>query len=186
MIHAVFKRRDGELAVYGADGRLWSAIAASGDARGDGLHPPYGSGYPIAPGHYRLVGQTPLDPPTPEDGSGIIYVDDLDTAALQILVNAGRAKPRGADVEIAGISLPVGGLARYGRSAIAIHGGGAALSRLAPAEDPLAPFQRLTRGDGGTRVHNADLVRLMALLAPVYASNTIVFSAIGDPPRLQL
>ena len=184
MIHVVFRRRDEELAVYGPDGKLWSAIAASGDARSDGAQPPYGAGYPVAPGHYRLIGQTELDPPTAEDGYGIIYVDDLDIAALQLLVNAGRARLRGSEVEIAGLTLPVGGLARYGRSAIAIHGGGPNLARLSPPEDPLAPFQRLSRGAGASRLHNADLVRLMALLAPVFATNTVVFSAVGDPPRL--
>jgi hypothetical protein len=184
MIHAVFERRSERLAIFGPDGRLWHAMDATGDAGGGGMRAPYGPGFPIAPGHYRLVGQTDHDPPTPDDGPGLIYADDLDTAALQTLVNAGRATMRGATVEIARLAGAVGGLAQWSRSAIAIRGGGASLARLTPPEDPLAPYQRLTRGDGGVRLHNADLARLMQILAPVYPSNTIVLTALGDPVRL--
>ena len=183
MIHVVFERRLGRLAVFGPDGRLWHALEAAGDAGRDGPRAPYGPGFPIAPGHYRLIDQTAYDPPTPEDGPGLIFIDDVDTATLQQLVNAGRARMRGADAEIASLTAGVGGLARYGRSAIAIRGGGAAL---VPPEDPLAPYQRLTRGDGGVRVHNADLARLMQILAPVYGKETIVLTVLGDPPRLML
>jgi hypothetical protein len=84
-------------------------------------------------------------------------------------------------VEIASLPGMVGALVQYGRSAIAIRGGGPSL---APPEDPLAPYQRLTRGDGGVRVHNADLARLMQILAPLYGIQTIVFTVLGDPPRL--
>lgn len=184
MIHAVFERRSERLSVFGPDGRLWHTVAATGDAAGGGMRAPYGPGFPIAPGHYRLIGQTAHDPPTPDDGPGLIYVDDLDTAALQTLINAGRATQRGASAEIARLTVPVGGLAQWNRSAIAIRGGGASLARSAPAEDPLAPYQRLTRGDGGVRVHNADLARLMQILDPIYAANTIVLTALGDPARL--
>jgi hypothetical protein len=184
MIHAVFDRRLERLSLFGPDGRLLHTVAASGDAGGSGMRPPYGPGFPIAPGHYRLIGQTAHDPPTADDGPGLIYVDDLDTAALQNLINAGRATMRGASVEIARLTVPVGGLAQWNRSAIAIRGGGATLAHAAPAEDPLAPFQRLTRGDGGTRVYNADLARLMQILDPLYAANTIVFTVLGDPVRL--
>jgi hypothetical protein len=184
MIHAVFERRSERLSLFGPDGRLWHAVRASGDAAGNGMRPPYGPGFPIAPGHYRLIGQTAHDPPTADDGPGLIYVDDLDTAALQTLINAGRATMRGALVEIARLTAPVGGLAQWSRSAIAIRGGGASLARLTPPEDPLAPYQRLTRGDGGARLHNADVARLMQILEPIYASNTIVLTALGDPARL--
>ncbi|MEA2721241.1 MAG: hypothetical protein QOJ39_3105 [Candidatus Eremiobacteraeota bacterium] len=181
MIHAVFERRLGRLAVFGPDGRLWHGIDAAGDAGRDGARPPYGPRFPIPPGHYRLVGQTAFDPATPDDGPGLIYVDDVDTATLQQLLNAGRARMRGADVEIASLTAAVGALARYGRSAVAIRGGGTSLE---PPEDPLAPYQRLTRGDGGVRVHNADLARVMQILAPAYGTETIVFTVLGDPPRL--
>lgn len=184
MIHVVFERRAQRLAAFGPDGRSWLTIEASGDAAGAGMRPPYGPGFPVAPGHYRLIGQTEHDPATPDDGPGLIYVDDLDTQALQLLVNAGRATLRGADAEIARLVGSLGGLARYNRSAIALRGGGANLARFSPPEDPLAPYQRLTRGDGGVRLHNADLARLMQILGPLYASDTIVFTALGDPARL--
>ena len=184
MIHAVFERPSERLSVFGPDGRLWHAVNASGDAGGGGMRAPYGPGFPIAPGHYRLIGQTAHDPPTADDGPGLIYVDDLDTAALQTLVNAGRATMRGASAEIARLTGVVGGLAQWNRSAIAIRGGGALLARVTPPEDPLAPYQRLTRGDGGVRLHNADLARLMQILDPIYPSNTIVLTVLGDPARL--
>src|SRR5947209_426911 len=184
MIHAVFERRSERLAIFGPDGRLWHAVPATGDAAGGGTRAPYGPGFPIAPGHYRLIGQSAHDPPTPDDGPGLVYVDDLDTAALQVLVNAGRATLRGATVEIARMPGAVGGLAQWNRSAIAIRGGGASLPRAMPPEDPLAPYQRLTRGDGGVRLHNADLARLMQIFDPIYAANTIVLTVLGDPRRL--
>jgi len=155
VIHVVFERRLGRLAVFGPDGRLWHAVEANGDARRDGARPPYGPGFPIPPGHYRLTDQIEHDPATPDDGPGIIHVGDLDTAALQQLVHAGRARARDGGIEIARLAGAVGGLARYNRSAVAIRGGGAALAQRSPAEDPLAPYQRLTRGDGGVRVHNS-------------------------------
>jgi hypothetical protein len=184
MIHAVFERRAERLSVFGPDGRLWHAVAAAGDARGGGMRAPYGPGFPIAPGHYRLTGQAAHDPPTADDGPGVIYVGDLDTAALQNLVNAGRATARGTSVEIARLAGAVGGLAHWNRSAIAVRGGGGTLARLTPPEDPLAPFQRLTPGDGGVRLHNADLARLMQILDPFYTSNTIVLTVLGDPARM--
>jgi hypothetical protein len=183
VIHVVFERRLGRLAVFGPDGRLWHAVEAAGDAGRDGPRPPYGPGFPIPQGHYRLIEQTEYDPATPADGPGLIYVDDVDTATLQRLINAGRARMRGADAEIARLVVGVGELARHGRSAVAIRGGGASL---VPPEDPLAPYQRLTRGDGGVRLHNADLARVMQILAPLYATETIVFTVLGDPPRLTL
>jgi hypothetical protein len=186
MIHAVFERRAERLAVFGPDGRLWHAVPASGDARRDGTRPPYGPGFPVPPGHYRLIGQTELDPATPDDGPGLIYIDDLDTATLQQLLNAGRARMRGGDAEIARLVGAVGGLARYGRAAVAIRGGGASLALLNPPEDPLAPYQRLTRGDDGVRVHNADLARLLMIFAPVFGTNTVIFTVLGDPAPLSV
>jgi len=181
LIHVVFERRLGRLAVFGPDGRLWHAVEATGDAARNGPRPPYGPGFPIPPGHYRLIDQSEYDPATPADGPGIIYVDDLDTATIQQLVNAGRGRMRGAEIEIARLPGAVGGLARFGRSAIAIRGGGPSL---APPEDPLAPYQRLTRGDGGVRVANADLARIMQILAPLFGTETVVFTVLGDPVRL--
>jgi hypothetical protein len=184
MIHAVFERRSERLSLFGPDGRLWHTIAARGDAAGSGMRPPYGPGFPIAPGHYRLIGQTAHDAPTAEDGPGRIHVADLDTAALQTLVNAGRATMRGASAEIARLTAPVGGLVQWNRSDVAIRGGGASLAHATPPEDPAAPYQRLARGDGGVRVHNADLARLMQILEPNYERHTIVLTVLGDPAPL--
>lgn len=181
VIHVVFERRMGRLAVFGPDGRLWHAIEASGDAYRDGARPPYGPGYPMPPGHFRLVEQIEREPATPEDGPGLIAVADVDTAMRQRLVNAGRARARGGGLEIACLPGALGGLAQYGRASVVIRGGGASL---APFEDPLAPYQRLTRGDGCVRVHNADLARVMQILAPYYGIETIVLTVLGDPPRL--
>jgi hypothetical protein len=182
VIHLVFERRRGRLAVFGPDGRLWHAVEAEGDARRDGPRPPHGPGFPIPPGHYHLTGQVEHDPATPDDGPGLIYVDDLNTTTLQQLVHAGRARARDGGFEIARLPGAVGELARYGRTKIAIRGGGPALAQRSPAEDPLAPYQRLTPGDGGIRVHNADLARLMMILGPPFDSRgTVVLTVLGDP-----
>jgi hypothetical protein len=184
VIHVVFERRLGRLAAYGPDGRLWLLAEANGEARGVGGRSPHGPGYPVAPGHYRLLGQVEHEPATAEDGPGAIDVGDLDLATLSRIVDAGRARPRGRAYEIASLVAPAGELARFGRSAIVIHGGGPSLAHLVPPEDPLAPYQRLTRGDGGVRMHNADLARLMMILRPAFAEPaTVVFTVIGEPSR---
>lgn len=180
MIHVVVERRLGRLAVFGPDGRLWHAVAAEGDTRREGPRPPYGAGFPIPPGHYRLIDRLEHDPATPDDGPGLIYVDDLDTTTLQQLVHAGRARPRGEGIEIAWLAGAVGGLARYGRTKIVIRGG-AALDGPSAAEDPLAPYQPLTPSDGGIRVHNADLARLMMILGPHLGISTVVLTVLDDP-----
>jgi hypothetical protein len=184
VIHVVAERRFGRLAVYGPDGHLWHLADASGEARGTGARPPYGPGYPIAPGHYRLLGQVEHDPATAEDGPGAIDVGDLDSATLVRLTDAGRARVRGDQIEIASLAGRSGGLAQYGRTGVVIRGGGSGAANVASAEDPLAPYQRLTRSDGGIRLHNADLARLLIILKPAFAeATTIVFSVLGDPPR---
>ena len=171
MIHVVFERRAERMAVFGPEGRLWHTLAATGDTL-------------IPAGHYRLLGHSEHEAPTPDDGPGMIYVGDLDEAALRTLVDAGRARMRAGNVEIVRLLGAVGGLARYRRSGVAIRGGGPSLARLIPPEDPLAPYQRLTRGDGGVRVHNADLARLMLILGPVFATDTVVLTVLGEPaPR---
>ena len=186
MIHVVFERRLERLAVFGPDGRLWHAIPAVGDAPRHGTRAPYGPGFPIAPGHYRLVGRVEHDPATPEDGPGIIPVDDLDTTLLQRLVESGRARMRGGGVEIARLPGAVGGLAQYGRTGVVIRGGGPSLAHGTPPEDPLAPFQRLTRSDGGVRAHNADLARIIMILGPEFdRQKTVVFTVLGEPALLR-
>ena len=185
MIHVVFERRAERLAVYGPDGHLWHAVAASGDARRDGTGGPYGPGAPIPAGHYRLIGCTELEPGTPEDGVGRIEIADLDTTAVQNLMHAGRARMRGGQIEIARLAGAAGGLARSGRSGVAIRGGGAALAAQANPEDPLAPYQRLTPADGGVRVHNADVARLIQILANHVGAETVLFTVLGEPRHLR-
>lgn len=180
MIHVVVERRLGRLAVYGPDGRLWHAGDAEGDARRDGPRSPYGPGSPIPPGHYQLTGQVEHDPATPDDGPGLIYVDDLDTTALQQLVHAGRVRARDGGFEIARLPGPAGGLARYGRTAIRIRGGVAAAGRSSD-DDAVAPYQPLTPSDGGIRVHNADLARLMMILGPQFGAITVVLTVLAEP-----
>jgi len=187
VIHVVAERRLGRLAVYGPDGHLWHLADASGEARGAGMRAPYGPGNPIAPGHYRLLGQVEHDPPTAEDGPGAIDVGDLDNTTRRRLIDASRARVRGDALEIASLTGRAGGLAEYGRTAIVIRGGGTILAHLTPPEDPLAPYQRLTRSDGGLRLHNADLARLLIILKPAFKDETtIVLTVLGEPPRTSL
>jgi hypothetical protein len=182
VIHVVFERRLRRLAVFGPDGKLWHAIPATGAARRDGPRPPYGEGYPIAPGHYQLRGRVEHDPATAEDGPGVIYVDDLDPALLQRLIDAGRAKRRDGGIEIARLPGAVGGLAAHGRTGIVIHGGASPAAGTAVG-DPLAPFQPLTPTGGGVRAHNADLARLLMILGPEFdRASTVVFTVLGEPP----
>jgi hypothetical protein len=180
VIHVVFERRLRRLAVFGPDGRLWHTVDAEGDAGRDGARPPYGPGFPIPPGHYHLTGQVEHESATPDDGPGVIYIDDLDTTTLQTLVHAGRARARDGRFEIARLPGPAGGLARYGRQAVAIRGGVAAASRSSD-DDALVPYQPLTPSDGGARVHNADLARLMMILGPQFGQVTVVLTVLADP-----
>ena len=179
VIHVVFDGRSERLTVFGPDGHLWHRIAAGGEARG-AARLGTATGMVPAHGHYQLVGQVAHEPATADDGPGTIDVGDLDDSTLQRLVDAGRARRLGGGaVEIARLAGPVGRLALEGRSAVAIRGGGRSLSHLTPPEDPLAPYQRLTRTEG-VRVHNADLARLMMILAPAFATTTIVFTVLGE------
>jgi hypothetical protein len=179
VIHVVFDRRFQRLAVFGPDGHLWHKIAAGGDAHGAARFGP-AAGAALPEGHYLLVGQVVHDPATVDDGPGAIDVGNLDDGTLQRLVDAGRARRlRGETVEIARLAGRVGRLVHEGRGGFAIRGGGRALARLTPPEDPLAPYQRLTRTDG-VRVHNADLARLMMILAPAFATTTIVLTVLGE------
>lgn len=186
MIHVVFERRLERLAVFGPDGKLWHAIPATGAAPREGGPAPYGPGFPIPPGHYRLSGRLEHDPATPEDGPGVVYVADLEPALVRRLIDAGRAKRRDGGIEIARLPGAVGGLAEYRRSGVVIRGGGASLASSVPPEDPLAPFQRLTPTDGGVRAHNADLARLLMILGPeLDRAETVVFTVLGEPPPLR-
>ena len=182
MIHIVFERPLERLKVFLNDGSLWDSIEASGDAWGDGTSGPYGHDYPIAPGHYCVTAVDPIDPAIVSEGAGQIEVHDIGPATLSLLEGAGKAISAGSNVDIGGIGLPVGGLARYSREGIMIHGGGSNL--VEHGLNPLAPDQPLCKTEGCTRVHNADLARLMTLLNEEMSDNTVVYSVIGDPTPL--
>jgi hypothetical protein len=161
MIHVVFERRLGQLAVFGPDGKLWHAFPATGRI------PPLG--------HYRLTGRAEHDPATPDEGPGVIYVQDLDQTVVQRLLDAGRAKRRDGGLEIARLFGTVGGLAPYG-GASAIHGGASGR----PPDDALAPFQPLTSSATGIRAQNADVARLVMILGPEFDRNeTIVLTVLS-------
>jgi hypothetical protein len=183
MIHFVFNRPSGHLKVFRDDGSVWDTIEAGGDAWGSTPSAaPYGFYYPVRPGHYVLQAPLANVPPIVAEGAWKIPVVDIDAATLRLLVDAGRATAAGTDYAIGEIALPVGNLARDGRTEILIHGGGSNLPK--HGLDPFAPFQKLTKTHGCTRVHNADLARLVALVRQSIANNTFVYSIAGDPIKL--
>jgi hypothetical protein len=161
VIHVVFERRSGQLAVFGPDGKPWHAFPATGRI------PP--------PGHYRLTGRAEHDPATRDEGPGVIYVQDLDQTVVQRLLDAGRAKRRESGLEIARLSGAIGGLAPYG-GASAIHGGASELS----PDDAIAPFQPLTPSATGIRAPNADVARLLMILGPEFDRNETVILTIAN------
>jgi hypothetical protein len=81
----------------------------------------------------------------------------------------------GPNLVIGGISQPLGQLAKFARSAIMIHGGGS------DDPDPLEDYQPLCKTEGCTRLHNADLARVVAFLSPLADGNTIVYTIVGAP-----
>lgn len=178
MIHLVFNRPSGHLKIYDSDSTLWDTIEAAGDAWGSGSDLPYGHDCPMPPGHYRLQNCEPIAPPIRSEGGGQIAVTDLDPVTLTELTNAGHVIMSGEGCTIGGILAPLGGMAKYARAAIMIHGGGS------NAPDPFAPFQVLCKTEGCTRVHNADLTRLMRFFSDRASSNTFIYTAVGDPIHL--
>jgi hypothetical protein len=187
MVHLIFNRPSGNLKVYEPDKSLWDTLAAGGDAVGsDPAQAPWGLYYPCPPGHYVLsagIRNVP-DAANPdlviEEGPYRIPVSDMDAATLATLTAAGDASGAGSAVQIGGITLPIGGIAANGRDGILLHGGGTYLHGLTPPEDQ-APFQPLCKTEGCTRLHNADLIRLVGYLAPLFAGNTVVYSIFGNP-----
>lgn len=181
MIHLVFFRATNSLKVFGAGDVI--EFEASGDAWGnyhDGERAvQYGHDGSIAPGHYLLT-RVEEFPPIPSEGAAQIYVADLDDATLQHLLAAGKATITGDLVAIGGIELSRGGLGRFGRSEVMLHGGGSNLGE----PECFAPHQPLCRTFGCTRLHNDDLATLCALLKAKMAENVVVFSCIGDPEEL--
>lgn len=177
MIHLVFNRPSGKLKVYKADKSLWGELDAGGDTWGDGnpADGPYGHLWPCPPGHYLLEAPQVIAPPSAAEGAWQMPVVDLPSATIARLVQAHDATQSGPDLTVGGLTQPVGQLAKYGRSAIMIHGGGS------NDPDPLADYQPLCKTDGCTRLHNADLKRLVAFLSPLFADNTVVYTIAGAP-----
>lgn len=189
MIHLVFSRQSRQLKVFSSDGSLWKSFEASGaatgpDQSGDRDDPPYGFKYPIEPGHYVLEAPEPVpddDDARRSQGRWHFPIDDLTDNVVEVLVNAHRAKRVGDKLEIGGALLKTGGLERWGRSEILIHGGGWNLG----SRHSQDPHQTLCRTHGCTRMHNDDLETLVMFLRPkmppLSDGNTVVFSALGDP-----
>jgi hypothetical protein len=177
MVHLVFNRPTGKLKIFGADKSLWDVLDAGGDTWGDGnvADGPYGHQWPCPPGHYVLEPAQSIAPASAAEGAWQIPVADMPSAVATRLVGAHDAMQDGANVEIGGMSLPLGQLAKYGRSAIMIHGGGS------NDPDPLADYQPLCKTEGCTRMHNADLKRVVAYLSPLFGGNTIVYTIVGAP-----
>lgn len=177
MIHLVFNRPTGKLKIFKSDGSLWDVLDAGGDAWGDGdpADGPYGHLWPCPPGHYVLDAPESLSPPTAAEGSWQIPVVDMPGAVAERLVAAGHAVRDGGSLVMGGISQPLGQLEKFSRSAIMVHGGGS------NDPDPLADYQPLCKTNGCTRVHNADLKRVVAFLAPLFDGNTVVYTIVGVP-----
>jgi len=182
MIHLVFNRPDAILKVYDSLGQLYAEYTAQGDAwgnhDGDGGPPPYGTNCWCPPGHYRLDSPQFFDPPIISEGYGQIPVQDVDVDTLSELVSSGRATANGSSADIGGVDLPISQLAKYGRSAIMIHGGGS------NAPHPLDDQQQLCRTEGCTRLFNGEWKVLAHWLDPQYNGNHVIFSVLGDPQTL--
>ena len=170
MIHVVFSRLDYAIEVSGRGAVLrFPALSATDD--------------PLAAGHYRIARHVVHRPWTAGEGPGRIELADLDEAAVDDLVNAGRAVRRPGDdlLEIDGVVGAVGRFERRSRglgdpAGASIRGGGT-------GADAVAPFQRLVPPPGGgARVHNADLMRLVELLfgGGADARRVRVFSVVGN------
>ena len=181
MLHLVFNRASNKLKVFVADA-LQYTLEANGSAWGDGgPNSPYGYQCQMPPGHYKLTKVERIDPPIPSEGAGQIYVADITQKDISALAIQGKARWDGDRVIIGGVSLLIGCLAKYNRSEIMIHAAGSNLGVPACFE----PMQPLCRTFGCTRVHNADLAKLMDLLEPQIANGQhIIFSAIGNSPEL--
>jgi hypothetical protein len=187
MIHLIFDRPSAALKVYDGDGSPWRTFVAGGDAWGNhGVSddatppaPPYGHACWMPPGHYMLDAVQVFARPNDSEGYGQIPVLDLDADTLSRLVAAGIAvKQPNAQYSISSIVAWVNQLAAFGRSEVMIHCGGSK----APA--PLAPRQGLYRTFGCTRMENDGWTALAAWLAPKYAGNSVIYSAVGDPQVL--
>lgn len=186
MDHIVFNRpgksanyyaADGSVFHFEASGDTWGRYGASDD--GNPPQPPYGHCCPLAPGHYEIGAVNDNGADYPPEGHYQINVLDLSDDTKEALIKAGKctADVANGTLNIGGVVLARGGIAAHRREGIMIHGGGSNLGSHA-----LDPMQTLLRTWGCTRVHNADLEKLVELVNKAHAAGShIIFSCIGDP-----
>ena len=185
--HIVFNRPNMSAEYFSHDGTTMS-FDASGDAWGnfggtdDGTPPapPYGHACWMQPGHYELGDADDNGADCASEGEFQIHVNDLSDGVKLALEQSGHltADPATGMIDIGGATGVRGGLARFGRLGVMIHGGGGNLGL--PAA--LAPRQPLLRTFGCTRVHNDDLAALVQRVRASRAAGVpIVFSCLGDP-----
>ena len=177
-IHLAFVRPNELLTVTTPDGRLWKSFRAQGDAVGYTTERPYGHNAWMPEGHYVLGDIVRFEQPTSDEGFGTIRIGDMTHDAADVLSQAKRVRWSGALLIVNGIAARIGQLSAHGRSNLKLHGGGS------NAPEPLHDFQLLCKAKGSTRMHNADYKELVTFLTPLRASNTLVFSAVGDPVAL--
>lgn len=186
LVHIIFNRDNSLLKVFDLT-TLRAEYEASGDAWGlvpgnDG-EPPYGHNCPVAPGHYKLTRVQWFNPPIVSEGPAQIFVADLDQRDVTYLIANDKALEIGDNLSVCGLVGPIGGLAKYGRSQILIHGGG---TRLGPhALDPRQP--ELCKTFGCTRMFNEDLVRLGTYLDPqIKSARIVILTIVGNSPPLAM
>lgn len=179
MIHIIFNRPQANLKCFDANGNLWQDFKAAGDSWGWTAENPYGFDGWCPPGHFVLGAPQVFETPIPSEGFGQIPVLDMTSAVLGTLVQAEKAVEEDGLIAIGGLSLPIGQLVKYGRSAIMIHGGGS------NSPNPLTANQGLFRTDGCTRMLNGDWQRLASYLSTNEPGNTVVYTIFGNPLRLE-
>src|SRR5579872_4283315 len=129
MDHIVFSRPD-KTATYFATNGLQFKFDASGDTWGnhgaseDGSppQPPYGHLCSLAPGHYELGEIDDNGDGCLSEGHWQIHVNDLSDATKSALIEAGKCSANASTgtLNIGGVALPRGGIAKWSRAAIMI------------------------------------------------------------------
>jgi len=175
MIHPVFDRPTQTIKAFNANGSVYRVFRGEGDAWGHTADNEYGHDAWMPPGHYLLGAPQFFAQPIASEGFGQIPISDLDAATLGALVAAGKATANGSNATIGGIVAAIGGLAKYDRSALFVHGGGS------NAPQPFADYQMLCKTEGCPRMWNAEWREFALWLQDQSAGNTIVFTVIGNP-----